>query len=108
MKCHKVKVQLTFAFFVLAMASFGCGGSQATPATPETNITTTAEPKAATDPKEIPVSSLINQDGKIDAGLPSTAAWGAKLPQDGDAIAVMTTSMGRIVIKFFPSKAPNH
>jgi peptidyl-prolyl cis-trans isomerase B (cyclophilin B) len=56
----------------------------------------------------VPVSSLVNADGSIDSGLPKSAAPGAKLPKDGDAIAILTTNQGTIVLKFFPQKAPNH
>jgi peptidyl-prolyl cis-trans isomerase B (cyclophilin B) len=75
--------------------------------------TDTAAPTAPTDQgskaaTNVPVSSLINQNGKIDPGLPKTAAWGAKMPKDGDTIAILTTSEGRIVVKFFPQKAPRH
>lgn len=35
-------------------------------------------------------------------------APGATAPKTGDEVAVMDTSMGRIVLKFFPDKAPGH
>jgi peptidyl-prolyl cis-trans isomerase B (cyclophilin B) len=53
-------------------------------------------------------SADVNADGSIDKGLPSTAAPGAKVPKDGDDILVMTTDMGRIVLKLFPEVAPKH
>lgn len=40
--------------------------------------------------------------------LPKTAAPGAKVPKAGDEVVVLDTSLGRIVIAFFPDKAPNH
>ncbi|MBS1717692.1 MAG: peptidylprolyl isomerase [Armatimonadetes bacterium] len=30
------------------------------------------------------------------------------MPKDGDPIAIITTDLGRIVVRFFPEKAPNH
>ena len=41
-------------------------------------------------------------------GLGSTAAPGATPPKAGDEVAVMETNHGRIVLKFFPDKAPKH
>lgn len=38
----------------------------------------------------------------------STAAPGAKMPKAGDKVAVIETDLGRIVLKFFPEKAPKH
>jgi cyclophilin family peptidyl-prolyl cis-trans isomerase len=71
--------------------------------------TTTASPDQSTSAsKDVPVSKLVNADGKIDPGLPKTAGVGAKLPKAGDPIAILTTSEGRIVVKFFPQKAPRH
>lgn len=40
--------------------------------------------------------------------LSATAAPGATAPNEGDKVAVIQTNLGRIVVKFFPEKAPNH
>lgn len=45
---------------------------------------------------------------KPSAGLDSTAAPGATAPKAGDQVAVIDTNLGRIVLKFFPDKAPGH
>lgn len=42
------------------------------------------------------------------AQLGSTAAPGAKEPKKGDEVAVLDTTYGEIIIKFFPDKAPGH
>lgn len=89
----------------LAALAVGCADS----ATP----TTSAAPKEAvpqqdTPKVEHPVSDFVNEDLKTDPGLPSTAAPGAKKPKDGDPVAIITTTFGRIVVRFFPEKAPNH
>lgn len=55
-----------------------------------------------------PLTKLFNADGHIDAGLPKTAGWGCKTPKAGDAIVILETTAGRIVVKFFPDRAPNH
>ncbi len=36
------------------------------------------------------------------------AAPGATAPKKGEEVAVMETSLGKIVLKFFPNKAPGH
>jgi cyclophilin family peptidyl-prolyl cis-trans isomerase len=56
----------------------------------------------------VPPSQLMNLDGHVDTGLPKSAGYGAKVPKDGDDIAIMTTTEGRIVLRFFLAKAPNH
>jgi peptidyl-prolyl cis-trans isomerase B (cyclophilin B) len=42
------------------------------------------------------------------SGLGPTAGVGATAPADGDKVAVIKTNHGRIVVKFFPDKAPQH
>lgn len=56
----------------------------------------------------VKASDLVNEGDKIDAGLPKSAAPGAKTPKDGDTIVIFNTTEGRIVFKFFPQIAPNH
>ncbi len=73
-----------------------------------TTGTSSTTPEQQTPPKKTKADQLVNQDESIDKGLPKTAAPGAKMPKDGDAIAILTTNQGRIVVKFFPEVAPNH
>lgn len=40
--------------------------------------------------------------------LAKTAAPGATAPKAGEEVAVIETNLGRIVLKFFPNKAPGH
>ena len=40
--------------------------------------------------------------------LSPTAAPGATEPSEGDSVGVVETNHGRIVVKFFPEKAPKH
>ncbi len=40
--------------------------------------------------------------------LSSTAAPGATAPNEGDRVAIINTNHGRIVVKFFDDKAPQH
>lgn len=51
-------------------------------------------------------SSKSSADASTD--LPATAAPGAIAPAEGDEVAVMQTNHGRIVLRFFPDKAPGH
>lgn len=88
--------------------AIGCSSDQPTTAN---NAPEPAKPPVAPQgaaPAATDVAQLVNPDGKKDSGLPDTAAWGAKLPKAGDPVAILTTSEGRIVVKFFPEKAPNH
>ena len=40
--------------------------------------------------------------------LSKTAAPGATAPKKGEEVAVLDTNMGKIIVKFYPDKAPNH
>jgi peptidyl-prolyl cis-trans isomerase B (cyclophilin B) len=40
--------------------------------------------------------------------LSPTASPGATEPNPGDSVAIIETNLGRIVVKFFPEKAPQH
>lgn len=40
--------------------------------------------------------------------LPATAAPGATVPAPEDEVVVLETTVGKIVVAFFPDKAPNH
>lgn len=115
--------------FLLALLLVGCGSSDSSTATktdapaPDATAKTDA-PKTDAPAKDsgaleapkfdlkadpnVKVASLINENGKADPGLPATAAPGAKIPKDGDDIAILNTDQGRIVVKFFPQVAPNH
>lgn len=107
---------MRFVIGLLPLLIAGCAAeAPKTVDTPKTEPAAAAPaaqetPAATQEPakKDVPVDQLINADGKIDAGLPKTASPGAKMPKDGDDIAIITTNQGRIVVKFFPEKAPNH
>lgn len=61
---------------------------------------------ASTAKKEL--EQLFNKDGSHDKDLPDTAGWGCKTPAKGDPIVILETTAGRIVVKFFPDRAPKH
>ena len=99
---------------LLPLILAGCQPAAETPTTsstepPKTETAATTQPaEQDSQKKDVPVDQLINADGTIDDGLSKTASPGAKLPKDGDPIAILTTNQGRIVVKFFPEKAPKH
>ena len=99
---------------LLPLILAGCQPAAETPTTsstepPKTETAATTQPaEQDSQKKDVPVDQLINADGTIDDGLSKTASPGAKLPKDSDPIAILTTNQGRIVVKFFPEKAPKH
>lgn len=70
-------------------------GTSSSPKT-ETSSTETSTPSDSTS-SETPASTPANNDD------PSK-----RMPKNGEEVAVMETNMGRIVLMFFPDKAPNH
>jgi len=113
MKLRKV----AFALYglVAAVVAIGCGPdpsaqvqvidppqanshfSQADPAAKEAIEAKNAEKQEA---------SATLEQAKQKSG--DTAAPGATPPKDGEKVAVLDTNLGRIVLKFFPKKAPGH
>lgn len=83
----------------LAAVAWGCS-----PTEPKTDTNTTAT-KVETPPAEPPAEPTAppSETGSLPDGAP-----GATAPASGDEVAVMQTSEGRIVLKFFPDKAPGH
>jgi peptidyl-prolyl cis-trans isomerase B (cyclophilin B) len=57
-----------------------------------------------------PVQATADETAGAASGgdLPATAAPGATAPNEGEEVAVIETNLGRIVLKFFPDKAPKH
>ncbi|RYG38570.1 peptidylprolyl isomerase [bacterium] len=65
----------------------------------------------------LPALALVGQEPVVQPvpaakpvvqALLTDAAPGAVAPKEGDEVAVLETSLGRIVLKFFPAKAPGH
>jgi peptidyl-prolyl cis-trans isomerase B (cyclophilin B) len=89
----------------LLLAVAGCAGPETeTTTTTQTTTTTRSAPPEASPAVHTPQTEEPVQD----SGLPATAAPGATAPKEGDEVAVMETNHGRIVLKFFPDKAPKH
>lgn len=51
---------------------------------------------------------LMSLSTDAEAQLDKTAAPGATAPKRGEEVAVMETNHGRVILKFFPNKAPKH
>ncbi len=92
-------------FPLLAAISIGCSQPAEQP---KAAVQSEKASEPAQAPKQASLTDLFGKDGNTDQGLPKTAGVAAKTPKNGDPIAIINTSVGRIVIKFFPEKAPNH
>lgn len=54
------------------------------------------------------IPCLMSLSPEAEAQLDKTAAPGATAPKRGEEVAVIETNHGRIIVKFFPNKAPKH
>ncbi len=91
-------------FAIAAFTVAGCdtgteGGTNATTTKPAENFSGNV---SIGKPAEAPPE--VTQGQKAEG----TAAPGATLPKDGEEVAVMETSQGQIILKFFPKQAPKH
>ncbi len=77
----------------VAFFGVGCATTDVEP-TPEPAPATETEQTAGTEPTAAPAA---------DAGNPLD-----RQPKDGDEVAVLETAQGKIILMFFPDKAPNH
>jgi peptidyl-prolyl cis-trans isomerase B (cyclophilin B) len=99
---------IALALSVTALGGCDSGTQGVTTPTPESTsqpkdssaAVSIVEPKAQPDPVQ-----EAQSQGKPAGG---TAAPGATLPKDGEEVAVLETSQGRIILKFFPKQAPGH
>lgn len=88
------------AWLPLVFLLVGCNLDAPPPAVASETTTSGAETKTATD-----ATKVEEPPGEPVGG---TAAQGATVPKAGDDVAILETGDGRIVLKFFPDKAPNH
>lgn len=96
---------LLFILPVVSAMAAGCGAGtptadSKTPAVNDTKV-------ASTDTAKAPPSTDSGKTDQVPDASP-TAAPGATAPKDGDEVAVIDTNLGKIVLKFFPEKAPGH
>lgn len=104
------KIALVSLCVVSAAVTFGCGPDE--PPAPRVIESPKSENFKPADPA---VRQAIEEKAEAEQEkapktqkLGSTAAPDAKLPKNGEKVAVIDTNMGRIILKFFPDKAPGH
>ncbi len=91
------------------LIAVGCGNSDTT-----TSPSAAASPSesASVSPMESPAASPSAAATQNTTVLPSADQAKIdpqkRMPKDGDPVAVLDTEMGKIVIMFFPDKAPGH
>ena len=90
---------ILFILPVMTAMAAGCGS---TPAPDD------AKAAVATDAKATAPASAETKAPAQEPDASSTAAPGATTPKTGDEVAVIDTNLGKIVLKFFPEKAPVH
>ncbi len=92
---------------ICALALVGCSaqGSSGDVTTSEAQSTTSGTTATASDQ-----SSTKPEDNLASQTTPSQSADdpAKRMPKDGDEVAVLNTNLGKIVLMFFPDKAPNH
>ena len=94
------------------LALLGCNASAENPDLKNGNPAKQSQDPFTPPPKEekheLQLTDLFNEDGHIDKELPASAGWGCKVPKKDEDLAILDTDAGRIVLKFFPDRAPNH
>jgi peptidyl-prolyl cis-trans isomerase B (cyclophilin B) len=110
---NKVKISMALAVLGALMVA-GCDEAKKEDATPASSTTTSSgsAAQASTDPKSADGfdSSLVDsqrETPEAEATANITSADDRK-PKDGEEVAVLETGMGKIILMFFPDKAPNH
>lgn len=101
--------KLPFLFFGLIAASLAAGCAPDQPSVkvidPPKNSSNfdegNAQAREALEAKNATADPADPQKGP-------TGAPGATPPKNGEDVAVIETNFGRIILKFFPNKAPNH
>lgn len=97
----------TMTILVLAVAILGCGQTETAEtgsgsATTTESTTQTTSNDTTTNKEENPP---VTEQSKTET---SAQAPTDRKPADGEEVAVMKTNLGRIVLMFFPDKAPLH
>ncbi|MEZ0324725.1 MAG: peptidylprolyl isomerase [Fimbriimonas sp.] len=100
------------AFLLGAALLAGCNDKPAEVA----STPTTAPPATDTPPAKDAYDATLSNSQLSSRGIPSqakpmgkeTISVADRKPKDGEEVAVLETDMGKIVLMFFPDKAPNH
>lgn len=113
------KLALVFGGVLAVALALGCESNTGISTAPTTasnseaskaSSFTPADPaaKASADEAKAKADSATEEQSKSQAKSGDTGAPGATPPKKGDKVAVIDTNLGRIVLKFFPNKAPGH
>lgn len=92
-------------FFALLVAASVSGCSQSSPDAQSGSGNSVASSTSTTGAT---TSTTGTTGATTGASASQTEDPATRQPKDGDDVAVMETSLGRIVLMFFPDKAPNH
>ena len=111
-------------FFIAGLASailFGCGPSSPEPTSGSVAGTSTTGDSSVPPPTDTSASPKSELDSKLanktlgSQGTASTtrvpepgAPVDGRKPKNGEEVAVLDTAKGRIILMFFPDKAPKH
>lgn len=113
MKISKIKRTLVIAMSMLvvgavAVGTAGCAGDSATgDASSNANSNTTAQtPTEAGSYPQIDVKTTTQKDAKVYKDTEHKVGYQLDMPQKGEEVAIMHTSMGDICMRFFPEAAP--
>jgi peptidyl-prolyl cis-trans isomerase B (cyclophilin B) len=100
---RRLNLAVLFVPMLLAAAAVGCSSTDpaatdatASPGTKMAATTPDASPATSATPEASPATSAVQGD------------VADRKPKDGDDVAVLDTDQGKIVLMFFPDKAPNH
>ena len=110
----KFQLILLASFVALLSIALGCDSKDPSAVQNSTTASTSpdaqASPSAPSSPSAAPTQSpAAVPTAPTKADLPTYKSSGLdKPPADGEPVAVISTNLGDIVLKFFPDKAPNH
>lgn len=79
-----------------------------TAATPSTTTETAAEKPAEVTGETVSASTEATPETETAPAGTETGDVATRKPKDGEEVAVLETAQGRIILMFFPDKAPNH
>lgn len=65
-------------------------------------------PEVSQDETDEPVTEDLESEDEEETSEEPESTEVARMPADGDEVAVFDTGKGRIVLMFYPDKAPNH
>lgn len=106
-------MKLFFALACAVVVTVGCTQNSPDTQTGSGNSVASTTTSGSGSTSSTAGSTASNPTDNTNAGPASTPASDStdpqeRKPKDGDEVAVMETSLGRVVLMFFPDKAPHH